>query len=106
MLREILHYGLHIGLPLAVAFFGYPNRKGKVFAILLLGMGIDADHLLATPVFDPDRCSIGFHPLHGWIAIAAYTGLFAYRRTRLLGLGLLLHILADAADCRMLAWGW
>ena len=29
-----------------------------------LGWLIDLDHLLADPVYAPDRCSIGFHPLH------------------------------------------
>ncbi len=35
-------------------------------------MLVDIDHLLATPVYDPNRCSIGFHPLHGFYPIALY----------------------------------
>ncbi len=31
---------------------------------MLATMAIDLDHLLADPVFDPDRFCIGFHPLH------------------------------------------
>jgi len=33
---------------------------------------VDLDHLLATPIFDPERCSIGFHPLHSIVAIILY----------------------------------
>lgn len=33
---------------------------------------IDLDHLIATPIFDPNRCSIGFHPLHTVYALLVY----------------------------------
>ena len=39
-----------------------------MYAVML----IDLDHLLATPIFDPARCSIGFHPLHSYYAIGVY----------------------------------
>ena len=35
-------------------------------------MAVDLDHLLADPIFDPHRMSIGFHPLHSYPAIAVY----------------------------------
>jgi hypothetical protein len=70
-----------------------------VIIILLSGILIDLDHLLATPVFDPTRCSIGFHPLHSYIAIVGYVVLTAIRKTRIIGLALLIHILADGVDC-------
>ena len=57
------------------------------------------DHLLAEPIYAPDRCSIGFHPLHTAPAVAVYAGLLLPRRTRLFGIGLLLHIVLDAIDC-------
>lgn len=66
---------------------------------MLLGMAIDLDHLLATPIFDPNRCSINFHPLHTYYATAVYLLLTVFKKTRLLGLGLVIHILADIADC-------
>lgn len=69
-------------------------------------MLIDLDHLLATPIFDPNRCSINFHPLHSYYAIAAYAGMLFFSRTRVLGLGLLLHILADSADCWLMFLGY
>lgn len=70
--------------------------------ILLAGIAIDLDHLLADPIFDPNRCSIDFHPLHGYWAIAVYTSLLFFKRTRIIGIALLIHILADVTDCWLL----
>jgi hypothetical protein len=62
-------------------------------------MLIDLDHLLATPIFDKYRCSINFHPLHSYIAMGFYAvGLF-FKKTRILAIALLLHMLADYFDC-------
>lgn len=62
-------------------------------------MLIDLDHLLATPVYDPTRCSIGFHPLHGFIPIGIYGLLLLFKKTMLIGLGLMIHMLLDLSDC-------
>ena len=75
----------------------------KAYFILLAGLAIDIDHLWANPVYDPTRCSIGFHPLHGIVPILIYALLFTYSKTRLIGLGLLLHMALDAIDCVMIA---
>ena len=69
---------------------------------MMLAMLIDLDHLLADPVFDPTRCSINFHPLHSYAAILVYIVLCIPKKTRLVGLGLLIHILADSADCLLM----
>ena len=37
----------------------------KAYIIMLLTMLVDLDHLLANPIFDPNRCSINFHPYDG-----------------------------------------
>ena len=66
---------------------------------MVLGMLIDLDHLLATPIFAPNRCSINFHPLHTYYAIILYFALLIPKKTRLIGLGLVIHILADTTDC-------
>lgn len=65
----------------------------------MLTMLVDLDHLLATPIFNPCRCSIGFHPLHSYIAIGAYLLLLIPQKTRIIAIGLLLHMLADGIDC-------
>jgi len=62
---------------------------------------VDLDHLLANPIFDPNRCSINFHPLHTLPAIAIYALLLLPVRTRIIALGLLLHMATDFLDC---AW--
>lgn len=62
-------------------------------------MMIDLDHLISNPIYDPDRCSIGFHPLHGLLPIGFYIALCAIPRVRLLGVGLLIHVGLDALDC-------
>ena len=103
--RDLLHYGLHLLLPIGIGLLAAPGNRVRVALVLLAGLLIDADHLLADPVFDPERCSIGFHPLHSHGAIAVYFCLLAFRKTRLAGLGLLIHILADTVDCWMLACG-
>lgn len=66
---------------------------------MLLTMLIDLDHLLATPIFDPTRCSINFHPLHSYAALVVYVALLFLKKTRVLGVGLVLHIAADYIDC-------
>ena len=92
-------------------------------------MVIDVDHLLADPIYDPDRCSIGFHPLHShaamvffavallltiyWPAQAANSGTtktekhwlntadWSSRRqkVRWFLIGVGIHLILDALDC-------
>lgn len=101
MLQPILHYGIHFGLPLIIAIlFFKPNWK-MAYLLMALGILIDIDHLLATPIFDANRCSINFHPLHSYYALAAYIVMAFYKKTRLIGIGLCIHILADVVDCAM-----
>lgn len=68
---------------------------------MLAGLLIDADHLLANPIYDPGRCSIGFHPLHTLLPVLLYLAALIPRKTRLAGLGLCLHILLDLIDCAL-----
>ncbi|WP_190809244.1 DUF6122 family protein [Flagellimonas sp. S3867] len=102
MFRFFIHYGIHLLVPVLIAFFFFKERRFKVILILLAGMLIDLDHLLADPIFDPNRCSIGFHPLHSYIAIIIYSVLPFFKWTRLLGLGLIIHIVADMVDCLLI----
>ena len=66
---------------------------------------VDADHLLAEPVYAPDRCSIGFHPLHSYSAIGLYTALLVFPRVRLIALGLVIHMVLDGLDCLWMSVG-
>jgi putative PIN family toxin of toxin-antitoxin system len=84
---------------LIVAWVFFRAHWERAFIIMLATMLVDLDHLLATPLYDPNRCSIGFHPLHTWSAIAVYFALLLPKSTRLIGLGLVIHMALDAVDC-------
>lgn len=99
MLQFSLHYGLHFGLPLLIAVIFFKDFWLKAYGIMILGMLIDLDHLLANPIFDSNRCSINFHPLHTYYATAVYVLLLLPKQTRLIGIGLVVHIIADTVDC-------
>jgi hypothetical protein len=99
MLQPFVHYGIHFGLPLIVAVVFYKKYWLKAYGLMILGMLIDLDHLLATPIFDSNRCSLNFHPLHSYYAIAVYFILLIPIKTRLIGIGLVIHIIADTVDC-------
>ena len=99
MLQTVVHYGCHFLIPLGVALLFFKSQWKMAFLIMIAGMLIDLDHLLATPIFAPNRCSINFHPLHTYYAIAVYVLLLIPKKTRLIGLGLVIHIFADVVDC-------
>ena len=99
MLQPIAHYGAHFLLPLIVALIFYKSNWKIALLIMLAGLLIDLDHLLATPIFDPNRCSIGFHPLHSSFAITFYLFLLLPKKSRLVALGLVIHMIADVIDC-------
>ncbi|WP_298999348.1 DUF6122 family protein [Flagellimonas sp. S174] len=99
MLRFTLHYGIHFIVPILIGYGLFKENRLKITIILLLGILIDLDHLLASPIFDANRCSIGFHPLHSVWAIMIYALLPFFPKTRILGLALLIHITADTVDC-------
>lgn len=67
---------------------------------MLATMLVDLDHLFATPIFEPGRCSINFHPLHTYWAMAVYVVLLFFKKTRIIAVGLLFHMLTDYIDCR------
>ncbi len=102
MLQSSLHYGIHFGLPLVVALLFFKSNWKMAYLIMMCGMLIDLDHLLSTPLFDPNRCSINFHPLHSYYAMIVYVALALFKKTRLIGLGLCIHIIADVVDCAMM----
>jgi hypothetical protein len=77
-------------------------RWWQSYLLLMCGMLIDVDHLLADPVYDPLRCSMGFHPLHTWPFVLAYVAMAFVPRTRILGIGLVIHMLLDTGDCLLM----
>ena len=98
-LKFIVHYGFHFLLPLVISLCFY-KKKWKLVYLLFVGtMLIDLDHLLASPIFDANRCSINFHPLHSFYAIGVYTIMLIPKKIRVLGIALLLHMFTDYLDC-------
>jgi len=67
---------------------------------MIATMLVDLDHLLAVPIFSVNRCSIGYHPLHSYWAILFYIFLLPFKKTRIIAIGLLFHMLTDYIDCQ------
>ena len=99
MFHSALHLSLHFMIPGLTAILFFKKRWRLAWLIMILTMAVDLDHLLANPIYDPNRCSINFHPLHSYLAILLYGVLSVFPKTRLIGLGLLLHMAIDLGDC-------
>ena len=100
MTQFFIHYSLHFVFPLLIAFVFFRKNWKKVYFIMLSTMIVDLDHLLANPIYQADRCSINFHPLHTYYAIAVYIIMIFFRKPfNIIGIGLLLHMLTDFIDC-------
>jgi len=114
----VIHIVLHFIVPVLVALVFFRGSWRNAAFIMIATMIVDLDHLLADPIYDPNRCSIGFHPLHTLPAIAVYVALcvlpLVVRRNKdgqsmhstrrvlnLIGLGLLIHMALDWIDCVM-----
>ncbi len=82
-----------------MAKVGFGANAKRAWLVMLLANLVDLDHLLADPIYDPCRCSIAFHPLHSYVAIALYVVMLFPRPSRTLALGLLLHMAWDRVDC-------
>ncbi|MEJ6982462.1 DUF6122 family protein [Pedobacter sp. P351] len=95
----MFHILLHFVVPAVVAFLFYRNNYLRAWLIMIATMAVDVDHLLAVPIYDPNRCSIGFHPLHSYPAIALYFIMLFFPKVRLVGIGLIIHMALDYIDC-------
>ncbi|NBB77282.1 MAG: hypothetical protein GVY02_07875 [Bacteroidetes bacterium] len=112
----MLHIALHFIVPVVIALLFYKSRWRYAVLIMISTIIVDVDHLLADPIYDPNRCSIGFHPLHTLPAIFVYALLWSFpliygrkgvdrelssraRTIHLAGLGLLIHMALDWIDC-------
>ncbi len=112
----MLHVILHFAVPVVIATAFYRPEATRAALIMIATIVVDADHLLANPIYDPGRCSIGHHPLHTVAALGFYSLLFllplvirnaskagpfrsAARTGHLIGLGLLVHMGLDWLDC-------
>ena len=95
------HSFIHVAALIALGFYfikrGHSHKK--VIVLLTISFLVDLDHLITDPIYDPNRCGIGFHPLHQYWMIGIYViGLF-FRKTRILASGLIAHMVIDLTDC-------
>ena len=99
-LREIFHYFLHFIFPVVIARVFFKSNWRNAYFIMLATMAVDIDHVFADPIFDPNRESIGFHPLHTYPAIAVYFlgTVFLKGNYKIAAVGLLFHMLTDFQD--------
>jgi len=66
---------------------------------MIATMAVDIDHIVADPIYDPSRCSIGFHPFHRLGFIVLYFALCFFPKTRL-------HMALDSIDCQVTNGVW
>lgn len=94
-----LHIFGHVFLPGIIAKLFFKKNWKRAWIIMVATILVDLDHLVANPIFDPNRCSIGFHPLHTEYAIVIYILLLFFKKSRIIGLGVIIHMLTDGQDC-------
>lgn len=94
------HYFLHLVFPVFIALVFFRQNWRKAYFLMLATMLVDIDHFLATPMFDNHRCSVGFHPLHSYFAIAVYAlgSIVLKGNYRIISVGLLFHMFTDFQD--------
>ncbi len=124
--RAHIHLMLHVLVPVCIAWLvmvcaphWLPNSNSRLtsnlrgkgllaLTIMLFTMVVDVDHLLAVPIYAPNRCSILFHPLHTVWPMVIYTIMLCWPLANKgkyrgligwLGAGLIIHMALDAIDC-------
>lgn len=105
----MFHIALHFIIPAILAGLFFRNDWKLAFVIMAATMLVDIDHLLADPIYDLNRCSIGFHPLHQLWFVAAYVALCFVPnmpKLRLVGIGLTVHMALDMIDCQLSNGVW
>ena len=102
----MFHIALHFITPALLTGLFFRKNWEIAYALMVATMLVDADHLFANPIYDPNRCSIGFHPLHELWFIALYAALCFVPKLRLIGIGLSVHMALDAIDCQITNGVW
>jgi hypothetical protein len=102
----MFHLVLHFLVPAIVTGVFFRKLWKYAYFVMVVTMLVDLDHLLANPIYDPGRCSIGFHPLHQLWLVVLYLALCFVPKTRLVGIGLSIHMCLDAIDCQVTNGTW
>lgn len=102
-MQTFIHYFLHLVFPIVIAYGFFRKDWKRVYMIFLATMLVDLDHLVAHPIYQANRCSINFHPLHTYYAMIVFSLLLFLRKPfNIIGIGLLFHMLTDFIDCVMI----
>ncbi|MBU1055847.1 MAG: hypothetical protein KKC46_18770 [Proteobacteria bacterium] len=102
----MIHICLHFLIPAIVAFLFFRRDWKSAYFIMISTILVDIDHLIANPIYDGGRCSIGFHPLHGFLPIVLYVALCFIPKLRYVGIGLVIHMALDSLDCQLTNGCW
>ena len=105
-IENMFHLFLHFLVPAIITASFFRGRWKYAYTIMIFTMLVDLDHLLADPIYDPNRCSVGFHPLHQLGFVALYFVLCFFPKTRLVGVGLTIHMALDSIDCQYTNGVW
>jgi len=101
--RDKFHLISHVLVPTGIAYALKIEKGWESTALTYLSTNlVDLDHLVANPVYDPNRCSINYHPLHSGNAIFGYSILALLPQARDVGTGLLIHMGLDYIDCELM----
>lgn len=106
IIQPLLHISGHAVFPFVLGWIFWREHWWQAGLIMAATILIDIDHLMADPVYDPNRCSIGFHPLHTVWAGLAYLAMLTIPswKWRAVAVGCLLHLATDTGDCVMQAY--
>lgn len=102
----MFHLALHFLAPAVLTGLFYRKKWKIAYLLMIATMLVDIDHIFANPIYDPNRCSIGFHPLHELWFIGLYIALCFIPKTKLIGIGLSVHMALDAIDCQVTNGIW
>lgn len=102
----MLHIALHFLVPAVLTVLFFRNNWKVAYLLMVATILVDVDHLIADPIYDPNRCSIGFHPLHQLWFIILYIALCFVPITKYVGIGLTVHMALDAIDCQITSGVW
>ena len=71
----MIHLALHFIVPAVLTGLFFRDKWKLAYTLMMATMIVDIDHIIADPIYDPNRCSIGFHPLHEPWFILVYIAL-------------------------------
>jgi len=101
-MNTAVHLGVNYIVYLMLGYIGIQTTSLDIVLVLAANL-IDLDHLLARPIFDPDRDSFKSHLLHkNWkpILLLCIFMLF-YRPLVFLSIGIMIHYLLDILDNKL-----